>query len=125
MSKLILIRGLPGSGKTTKARTKYPDYLHYETDHLFTDCGGRYRFNAQIWQQARDLVFSLADVALSNGENVVVCDLFHRTAEIDPYRELATYHDAQFKVIRAYGARRSVHPVPLTVMRRLTKEAEA
>jgi len=42
MSKLILVRGLPGSGKSTFAKTF--GCLHVEAD-MFYIVGGKYRFD--------------------------------------------------------------------------------
>lgn len=115
--ELVLVRGLPGSGKSTLVRTEYPHHLHYETDHIFTDCGGRYRFDEQLVLLIKNTVYALVDFALARGENTVVCDVFAQAASVEVYRDLAAYHNARFlvrNVIRDGG--RSVHCVPQRVL---------
>ena len=96
--ELVLVRGLPGAGKSTLVHAEYPHHLHYETDHIFTDCGGRYRFDEQLRGQVMNTVYALVDFALARGENTVVCDVFAQAASVDVYRDLAAYHHARFVV---------------------------
>ena len=49
--RLQIIRGLPGSGKTTLAVKRYPHLFRLETDMFFTR-GGRYVFTKQRNQEA-------------------------------------------------------------------------
>lgn len=35
MTAIVLIRGVPGSGKTTKAKAEYPDHELIEADQFF------------------------------------------------------------------------------------------
>ena len=122
--ELILIRGLPGAGKSTMARTEYPDHLHYELDHIFTDCGGRYRFEEQILGPVIDVVHALVDFALARGENTVICGVFTQAKHVDVYRDLAAYHHARFVVRNVLRMGRSVHCVPWSVIRAMQNRWE-
>lgn len=119
MSELVLFGGLPGSGKSTKAENSRGHYLHYEADRLFEDCGGRYRFDFQLWQQARGFVWSLTDFALARDENVVVCDLFQTKRDVQEYESLAQYHDANLTMVWCESDHKTVHNIPITRMREI------
>ena len=120
--ELVVIRGLPGSGKSTRAREQFPEHLHYEPDHLFCDTRGTYRFDMQVFEQAKGWVLTMADFALSRGEDVVVSDVFAQLDEVEPYIDIARYHGAAVRVIDCVGDYGNQHRVPLTV---LTMMAEA
>lgn len=52
MTDLVIIRGLPGSGKTTMAKRDFHDYVLCEADQYF---GSPYRYNPKKIQQAHGL----------------------------------------------------------------------
>jgi|GEM_PF-789899 len=114
--ELVIIRGLPGSGKSTLAKKAFPDHLHYEPDHLFSDTNGRYLFDAQLFDKAKDFVLSMTDYALSRGESVVVSDVFPKIEELKPYVDLANYHDVSIRVIYTNADYGNVHRVPKYVL---------
>jgi predicted kinase len=120
--ELVIIRGLPGSGKSTKARTEFPDHLHYENDQYFCDTHGRYRWRAELREDAKKWVFTMADCALARGESVVVSDVMPKLSSLEPFRELAEAHKAKLTVITCKESFGNVHGVPLTVLKAM-KEA--
>lgn len=122
--ELIVIRGLPGSGKSTLAAEKYPDYLHYEPDHLISDTRGRYRFDDQFFGEAQTFVRHLADFALARGESVVVSDVFPLLAEVEPYERLAEAHGALLRVIDCMEQFGNCHRVPVMVLDRMREQFE-
>lgn len=121
---LIIFRGLPGSGKSTRAQREYPAYLHYEPDHLFCDTKGVYRFEAQLMAEAHKFVAYLADLALSRGENVVISDVFPKYADLERFELIATAHNADYKVITCTEQYGNCHHVPLFVLERMAQEFE-
>jgi predicted kinase len=124
-TELVIIRGLPGSGKSTRAKTEFKNHLHYEPDHLFCDTQGRYRFDAQVWDQACRWVWIMTDFALARGESVVVSDVFATRSEIEPYRGLADQHGASFRIITCTKQFCGVHRVPVTVQRYMQERFES
>jgi adenylate kinase family enzyme len=46
-SRLIIIRGLPGSGKSTFAKSYFNGYIHLEADMYFVQPDGSYDWVAE------------------------------------------------------------------------------
>jgi len=120
---LVLIRGLPGSGKTTIAKTM-DGYFHVEADMYFeTDDG--YKFNPSKLADAHAWCLDSSDRALSNGLDVVVANTFTTLHEMQPYINLASKHAAcRLSVIEAKGRFPSVHNVPYPTIRRMMSRWE-
>ncbi|MBI4919502.1 ATP-binding protein [archaeon] len=97
--KLILMRGLPGSGKSTIANSL--DGLVLSTDDFFIK-KGVYKFNvrqagiAHGWNQKR------AKDAMSRGESLVIIDNTNITAsEMKPYVKMALNYGYKVEILEA------------------------
>ena len=55
MKELFLLRGLPGSGKSTFANFVWNEYAICEADKFFYDKEGNYNFDATKIKQAHEL----------------------------------------------------------------------
>ena len=107
--QLLLIRGLPGSGKSTYART-LTDYTHFETDMYFCLSGeskwvGSEIARAHRWCQAK--VYE----ALKEGKNVVVSNTFTKKWEMETYFEMAKELGISISVKEMTGKYANVHGV--------------
>lgn len=87
MNELIIIRGLPGSGKSTMAEKFVAmGYTHCETDAFFM-VNGEYKFDGNRLTEAHDWCFAAVVNALKSG-NVVVSNTFSRIWEMQRYLDL-------------------------------------
>lgn len=95
---LILVRGLPGSGKSTFA-TKLAHCTVVSADDYFTTPTGEYKFDPTMLSLAhKDCQERAAGLILLNGKSVAVCNTFSQRWELQPYLELPSYHDMNIRV---------------------------
>lgn len=111
-ASLILIRGVPGSTKTTTAEEKYPDHVLCEADQFFTNNNGDYSFDPKKIQDAHKWCQAKAKRSLQAGKNVVVANTFIRIWEMEPYFLMAKRLGCKVTVIEAKGNFKNVHGVP-------------
>lgn len=109
---LVLIRGIPGSGKSTMARSLASQgYRHFEADMYFCR-NGVYRYDDKKIAAAHRWCMCKTYRSLAQGEDVVVSNTFTRRIEIEPYLEIAEIFGIQPGIIEAKGTWRNVHGVP-------------
>lgn len=122
--ELLLIRGLPGAGKTTIALEYVGQgYAHFEAD-MFFERNGKYCFDAALIGQAHDWCASEARKALADGKSVVVANTFSRLWEMQKYLEIAEFCSVQFRVIEAKGNFQNIHGVPQEVIEKMRNRWE-
>ncbi len=90
MEKMIyLVRGIPGSGKTTFAKQLAPNWV-FEADHYFYDNDGNYNFIASEIKEAHKECQQYVGYAMeSNTPKIAVSNTFTQEWELQPYYELA------------------------------------
>lgn len=110
---LVLIRGLPGSGKSTFARSLVRlGWAHYEADMYFMR-HGEYLYNPKYVHTAHRWCLEHVAAALPFYENVAVSNTFLRKRELAPYFCLAHRMLKEEPIVitmpNNYG---SVHSIP-------------
>lgn len=120
MPEIVLIRGVPGSGKTTKARTEYPRHVLCEADMFFEESNG-YKYDHRKIKDAHEYCYNKARKALMMGLDVVVANTFTRTWEMQKYLDLPY----PAKVVEATGNYDNVHGVPPEIVERMRERFEA
>ena len=124
MLELVLIRGLPGAGKSTLAQTLATTHVHLEADMFFLDAQGHYVFAVEQLPQAFQWCLEQTATALQRGQNVVVANTFVRNAAMAPFFALAQQAGARVRVVEATGTFPNVHGVPETVIQRMRQQWE-
>ena len=88
MSKVTLLRGISGAGKSTYAATNYPGAFVVSADSFFTFADG-YKFNPTRLGEVHGLCLLNFLDAAQRGRNVVVDNTNITVEEIAPYYALA------------------------------------
>jgi len=110
VKELFIIRGLPGSGKTTLAR-KIANVV-CEADQFFYEFG-EYKFDKERLGDAHSFCRDKAERMMKEGiETIAVSNTSIRRWEFEPYERLAEKYGYSVTVIRVDGKHRSTHGVP-------------
>jgi len=120
MAHLTLIRGLPGSGKSTKASamSAATGSLHFEADQwMMVD--GEYQFDPAKLHYAHKQCLQSTKDALLAGKDVVVSNTFTTKKELAPYLKLAEELTVPVNIIICTSDYGSVHNVPDETMTKM------
>jgi predicted kinase len=124
-NNLILVRGLPGSGKSTFA-SRYAGsqyYNHLETDQYWM-IDGEYRFDINHLSEAHEWCLNQTREYLEKGNSVVVSNTFTVQRNMRPYFELAKDLGIRPQVILCQGNFGNIHDVPVNVLARMAEQFE-
>ena len=119
-AELILVRGIPGSGKTTYVKNNLKGHRHYEAD-MFFNKDGKYDFDKNKLGKAHNWCFNQTKKDLENGKKVVVSNTFTTAKEVNKYLKLAKDLNKKVKVIRTTGNYKNIHDVPKESIDRMKK----
>lgn len=95
MKTLLLVRGLPGSGKTTLAETLIGKDNVYSADDFFTDTIGNYNYNISRIHEAHIFCFGnvkqrmIYETENSQFSIIAVANTFTQEWEMEKYINLA------------------------------------
>ena len=121
---LIIIRGLPGSGKTTFAHL-ISDYV-FEADDFFTDEAGNYNFNGEKIKEAHmQCQQKVVGAMLLKVPTIVVSNTAVKRWEMNVYYGYAQAFGYKVTEITMSGKRyESIHLVPQEVIERMERTWE-
>ena len=118
--ELVLIRGLPGSGKSTMAQEMVANgFVHFEADMYFT-VDGVYAYDSARIQDAHAWCQRMTRQALQEGRRVVVSNTFTRLQELKPYQGMVN----EIRVVEARGRWQNTHGVPAEMVERMAQRWE-
>ena len=121
---LFIVRGLPGSGKSTLG------YLlagndSFAADDYFYDRDKKYNYDATKINTAHDYCFNKVKEAMEQGaEKIAVCNTFTRKWEYDNYFALADKYGYTVHEIISKGEFNSIHNVPYNVVENMKERFE-
>lgn len=120
---LYLVRGLPGSGKSTFAQTlaEALGATHLEADQYFTNEEGEYFWVPELVHRAHKWCENYALISFREGETIVVSNTFTREKEMKPYLDMAEFYgyDVTTLIVENRHGNVSVHDVPEETMTKM------
>lgn len=124
--KVVIMRGISGSGKSTYIKKHYPDALVCSADHFFEKDDGSYQFNAKQLGIAHGICMKKFKKALAHGTDLVVVDNTNTKArEFRPYLMAAQHAGYEIEIVRLetpvdVAAARNAHGVPEEAVQRMS-----
>lgn len=131
--KVVILRGVSGSGKTTFRKENYPEALICSADSFFYNEKGEYHFDASLLSEAHRSCFAkfllLLQANHSSNITVVVDNTNATAAEVSPYYMAAEVYSVPTEIVtlicrNEIAAKRNKHGVPLHTIRNMRNKFE-
>lgn len=126
MRTLVIMRGIPGSGKSSIAlalAAQCADTVICEADQFFNGSDGKYHYLPHLVPTAHLWCYNKAKAAMEQDTPlVIVSNTSTQRARVEQYLELASVFGYQVQQIVVFGDFGSVHNVPDVAMERMKKQ---
>ena len=122
MAKMIIVRGCPGSGKSTFAK-KF-GILHLEADMFHEKVNGGYCWTSENQKKAHQFCINMATQALVHGVDVAISNTFTQNWEFSKYLELAKTYGYEVLVYRCVNEYGNIHSVPAETLKKMKDRFE-
>ncbi len=122
MNTLYIIRGLPGSGKSTFAKQLVEAGIaqeHFEADMFMGEV-----FDYKRLPEVHQACLIHTGIALFEGKDVVVANVFSKKEHVDVYKRLAEQFEAVVSIIHMENNGTSVHDVPVKTLEKMRAQWE-
>lgn len=132
VKNVIILRGVPGAGKTWWHKTKFPGpgNVVCSANDYFTDPDGGYTFKPELLHTAHNHCLRKYVRALHSPgmlERAIVDNTNISAIEMAPYIALAEAYDVPYEIVRVYPmnmtveqlAERCIHDVPKAKIQRM------
>jgi len=129
---LYLVRGIPGSGKSTFARTIWEHFAIHEADKFF-EKDGEYKFDSTKIKEAHQWCRDNVEQQMKDNQlnfqyypEIVVANTFTQEWEMKPYMELAEkygYNVVSLVVENRHG-NKNIHNVPDETIQKMVNRFE-
>lgn len=131
MREVVILRGIPGSGKSTFAKKiAGTDGRIHSTDDLF-EKNGVYRFDPRVLRDKHNENYARFVRSLNQHIPVVICDNVNCCRwEFERYIEAANFHRYKVEIVQlphldpAVAASRTLHAVPEEKIREILERWE-
>jgi predicted kinase len=131
MKYLIILRGLPGAGKSTFANFIWQSGVIFEADKYFINAEGEYVFDAFKLHKAHEWCVASIEAAMqrnaeSNGQyfsEIVVSNTTTTEKEIQPYLDLAKAYEYSVVslIVENRHGNKSIHGVAEETLDKMEK----
>jgi len=120
-----IVRGLPGSGKTTLAKKLVHLKYHFEADKYFINDKGEYKFEPKNIEKAHEWCLECARIVMEkNRSNIAISNTFIKYWEYKKYIQIAKENNYKVQVISCHGEWENIHGVPHGRIKRMKERWE-
>ena len=120
---LTIVRGIPGSGKTSFVKEAKIECIHLEADMLCVR-GDEYLWEPSQVRHNHDTLHKIAALVMDRGADLVISNTFTQKWEFRDYIDYAQNRNYEVGVIRMTGEFENSHGVPQDIVDKMRKRFE-